>query len=190
MTTLENLRVAVLVTDGFEESELTQPIEALRREGARVEIVSPNSGEVQGFRHTDPGIRVRSDRTLSDAKGDQYDALLLPGGAINADTLRVHPRAKAIVKEFDEAGKPIAALCHAPWTLISAGIVRGRKLTSYHTLQDDIRNAGGDWVDEQVVVDGNWVTSRKPADIPAFNREMIGLFSRSRPDVINVAESA
>lgn len=190
MTTLSNLRVAVLVTDGFEETELTQPVEALREAGAQVEIISPKPGEIQGFRHTEKGIVVLSDKTLDEAACDQYDALLLPGGAINADQLRAHPRAKALVKEFDDCGKPIAAICHAAWTLISAGVVRGKTLTSFHTIQDDIRNAGGNWVDQEVVLDGHWVTSRKPDDLPAFNREMISLFSRSTPDVIQIAESA
>ncbi|MBC8122647.1 MAG: type 1 glutamine amidotransferase [Gemmatimonadaceae bacterium] len=176
-----NLHVAVIATDGFEESELTEPVRALKEAGADVEILAPKSGQIQAFRHHDKGSLVSVDRTLDDAKPDAYDALLLPGGGLNADALRVLPQVQAFVQHMQKAGKPIAFICHAPWILVSAGLVRGRTLTSYHTIQDDIRNAGGDWVDQEVVVDDNWVTSRKPDDIPAFNREMLNLFSRLAP---------
>jgi protease I len=122
---------------------------------------------------------VTADRTLDEARPEEYDALMMPGGALNADALRAVPRAREFVRSFQEAGKPIAAICHAPWVLISAGVVRGRTLTSYHTIQDDVRNAGGNWADREVVEDGNWVTSRQPSDIPAFNKAMLRLFARS-----------
>jgi len=177
MGELNNLRVAVLATDGFEESELTEPIRALREAGAKVDVVAPKAGEIQAFRHHDKSIKVAVDRTLDDAKPEEYDALMLPGGVINADQLRVVPGALNLIRETAAASKPIAAICHAPWELISAGIVRGRTLTSYCTIEDDIRNAGGHWVDREVVLDENLVTSRQPADLPAFNREMIRVFS-------------
>jgi protease I len=172
-------RVAIMATDGFEESELTEPMRSLREAGAKVEVIAPKGGSIQGFRHFDKGQSVAVDRTLDEAKPEEYDALMLPGGALNADALRVVPRAQEYVRSFQEAGKPIAAICHAPWTLISAGVVRGRTLTSYHTIQDDVRNAGGRWVDREVVEDGNWVTSRQPSDLPAFNKAMLRLFARS-----------
>jgi len=174
-----DVRVAVLATDGFEESELTEPARALRDAGAKVEVIAPKGGSIQGFRHFDKGQSVTVDRTLEEAKPEEYDALMLPGGALNADALRAVPRALEFVRSFQEAGKPVAAICHAPWTLISAGVVRGRTLTSYHTIQDDVRNAGGKWVDREVVEDGNWVTSRQPSDIPAFNQAMLRLFAHA-----------
>jgi len=174
-----DVRVAVLATDGFEESELTEPARALRDAGAKVEVIAPKGGSIQGFRHFDKGQSVTADRTLEEAKPEEYDALMLPGGALNADALRAVPRALEFVRSFQEAGKPVAAICHAPWTLISAGVVRGRTLTSYHTIQDDVRNAGGKWVDREVVEDGNWVTSRQPSDIPAFNQAMLRLFAHA-----------
>lgn len=175
MPDLSNTRVAVIATDGFEDAELTDPVKALKDAGARVDIVSPNSGEIEGKK----GATVKVDRTLDEISPDEYDAVELPGGAINADNIRMEPKLQSFLQAFDRAGKPIAAICHAPWELISAGdLVKGRTLTSFYTIQDDIRNAGGNWVDQEVVVDGNWVTSRKPADIPAFNREMIDLFSK------------
>lgn len=178
MSELSNLRVAVLATDGFEESELTEPVNALKQAGARVEVVSTKSGQIQAFRHHDKSIMVDVDQTIDTVQPNSYDAVLLPGGALNADTLRVEPKVKSFLKQIQDAGKPIAAICHAPWELISADIVQGRTLTSYYTVQDDIRNAGGNWVDREVVVDSNWVTSRQPDDIPAFNREMLKLFSQ------------
>jgi protease I len=178
MRELSNLRVAVIVTDGFEESELVEPVRALKEAGAKVDILSAKLGQIQAFRHYDKSITVNVDRLLDEAKPEEYDGVLLPGGALNADALRMGPTVQSFLCRIQEAGKPIAAICHAPWELVSAGLVRGRTLTSYYTIQDDIRNAGGNWVDREVVVDSNWVTSRQPSDIPAFNREMLELFSR------------
>lgn len=178
MAELNDVRVAVLVTDGIEESELTEPMQALQDAGARVEIVAPHSGRVQAFQHDEKTITMPVDQVLGSVRPEEYDALLLPGGTFNADALRVIPEAQEFVRHFDEAGKPIAAICHGPWLLVSAGIVRGRRLTSYHTIQDDIRNAGGEWIDQEVVEDGNLVTSRQPSDLPAFNRAMVKLFSQ------------
>lgn len=185
MRELSDLRVAVIVTDGFEESELVEPVRALKEAGATVEILSAKLGQIQAFRHHDKSITVNVERVLDEAQPSEYDALLLPGGVLNADTLRMGPAVQSFLRQIQEAGKPIAAICHAPWELVSAGLVRGRTLTSYYTLQDDIRNAGGNWVDREVVVDDNWVTSRQPSDIPAFNREMLELFSRKPPSVSN-----
>ena len=178
MAELSGLRVAVIATDGFQEDELTEPVRALKEAGARVEILAPKEGAIQATRHGEKTITVTVDRTVGAASAAEYDALMLPGGALNADTLRMIPEVRTFVQELHGAGKPIAAICHAPWVLVSAGLVGGRTVTSYHTIQDDIRNAGGNWVDQEVVVDGNWVTSRQPKDIPAFNREMIRLFSK------------
>jgi protease I len=178
MAELSNMRVAAIVTDGFEESELVQPTNALQKAGAHVEMISPKAGTVQAFRHFNKGNTVPVDRLLHDVHFEDYDALLLPGGALNADALRTLPEVQEFVQQFQEAGKPIAAICHAPWILVSADLVRGRRLTSYHTIQDDIRNAGGEWLDQEVVEDGNWVSSRQPSDIPAFNKAMVRLFSQ------------
>ena len=180
MSELNGLRVAVLATDGFEEPELTEPVKALREAGAQVTILSPRPGEIQGVRHDiDKTIKVKVDRTIKEASAEEFDAVHLPGGALNADAMRMVPEVQAFLRAVQDAGKPISVICHAPWELVSAGLVRGRTLTSYYTLQDDIRNAGGHWVDREVVEDGNWVSSRQPSDIPAFNRAMIRLFSRS-----------
>ena len=180
MSELSGFRVAVLATDGFEEPELTEPVKALREAGATVTILSPRPGEIQGVRHDiDRTIKVKVDRTLEEVSIDDFDAVHLPGGTLNADAMRLVPEVQTFLRSMQEAGKPIAAICHAPWELVSAGLVRGRTLTSYHTLQDDIRNAGGRWVDREVVEDGNWVTSRQPGDLPSFNRAMLRLFSRS-----------
>lgn len=178
MAQVSNIRIAVIATDGFEESELTEPVKALREAGARVDIIAPHTGQIQAFRHDKPGTKIDVDRTLDQANPDEYDAVQLPGGALNADQIRMAPQVQSFLRAMQNAGKPIAAICHAPWELVSADLVRGRMLTSYHTIQDDIRNAGGNWVDQEVCVDGNWVTSRQPSDIPAFNREMLNLFSR------------
>lgn len=181
MVDLKDLKVAVLASDGFEESELTEPVKALREAGATVEILSTKPGKIQAFRHHDKSITVDVDGTIEEAQPGRYDAIVLPGGALNADFLRVDSKLKYFLHKINEAGKPIAAICHAPWELISAGLVKGRTLTSYYTIEDDITNAGGNWVDREVVVDGNWVTSRQPDDIPAFNREMLQLFAQQRP---------
>ncbi len=181
MAELRELRVAVIATDGFEEVELTDPVRALKEAGARVDIIAPKRGEIQGFRHHDKAGKVQVDRTLAEIRPDEYDAVMLPGGALNADAIRVEPALQAFLQALQNAGKPFAVICHAPWELVSAGLVRGRTLTSYHTIRDDVQNAGGNWVDRDVVVDGNWVTSRQPGDLPAFNREMLRLFASRQP---------
>jgi protease I len=183
MAELDHLRVAVLATDGFEESELTEPVRALRGAGATVDIVSPQSGSIQAFRHFDKTITVRVDKTLKEAQPESYDALMLPGGVFNADALRVVPEVQRFIHRINLANKPIAAICHAPWELISAGVIRDRLLTSYPTLQDDVRNAGGFWVDREVAVDQDLVTSRRPADLPAFIQQMIRVFARGAQPV-------
>jgi protease I len=183
MADLSNVRVAVLVTDGFEEAELTEPVRALKEAGATVKILSPTMKPIQGFRHHEKGASIQPDGTLDNISTDAYDAVLLPGGAVNADDLRTQENVKTFLKEFQTSDKPIAAICHAPWELISAGIVEGRSLTSYHTIKDDIINAGGNWLDQEVVIDKNWVTSRQPEDIPAFNHEMITLFAEYVPAI-------
>ncbi|HEX3656826.1 MAG TPA: type 1 glutamine amidotransferase domain-containing protein [Pirellulales bacterium] len=179
MADLHPLRVAILASDGFEEAELKEPLAALREAGAQVDVIGPQAGVIQGFRHMEPSDRVTADRSLDEVNPGEYEALMLPGGALNADFLRADERALDFVRQFDEARKPIAAICHAPWLLVSADLVDGRTLTSYHTIQDDIRNAGGNWVDEAVVRDGNWVTSRQPADLPQFNAAMLALFEHA-----------
>lgn len=178
MGELDHLRVAVLATDGVEESELTEPVRALREAGATVDLLAPKPGAIQAFRHFDRSSTLPVDRALKDARPEAYDALLLPGGALNADALRADPEALSFIQRISAAGKPIAAICHAPWELISAGIVRDRLLTSYPTLKDDVRNAGGFWVDREVAVDQDLVTSRQPSDLPAFNKQMIRVFAR------------
>jgi len=172
-TKLDGKRVAILVANGFEQVELTGPREALEKAGAETQIVSPAGETVRGWEETKWGKTFRVDVPLKKAKADDYDALLLPGGVMNPDKLRCDPKALDFVRAFFEEGKPVAAICHAPWTLIDAGVVRGRRLTSYHSIRTDLKNAGAEWVDEQVVVDDGLVTSRKPADIPAFNRKVI-----------------
>ncbi len=182
MADLSGFRVAVLATDGFEESELTEPVKALKEAGAAVTIISLKPGEIQGVKHHEKGQKVRVDRVISDVTADDFDAVQLPGGGLNADAMRAVPAVLAFLKSMQEASKPIAAICHAPWELISAGLVRGRTLTSYHTIRDDITNAGGTWFDLPVVEDRNWVTSRQPSDLPAFNKAMLRLFAGSRVD--------
>ena len=177
---LNGFRVAILATDGVEDVELKEPRNALDEAGARTTLFAPKAGNIYSMNHHDKAAQYDVDQTLDHARADEFDAVLLPGGALNADTLRIHPRAQQFVRDMDEAGKPIAVICHAPWLLISAAIVRGRSITSYHTIQDDIRNAGGKWQNEEVVQDKNWVSSRQPSDIPAFNRAMIDLFSQRR----------
>jgi protease I len=179
---LNGKRVAILVTDGFEQSELEEPKKALEAAGAKALIVSPNKGKVKGWKHTDWGTEVPVDVDLHAARADDFDALLLPGGVMNPDKLRGTPEAVELVKAFVTAKKPIAAICHGPWTLINAGGVRGRTMTSWPTLETDLRNAGANWVDQEVVVDQGLVTSRKPDDLPAFNRKMIEEFAEGRHD--------
>jgi protease I len=180
MSELKGFRVAVLATDGVEGSELLEPVKALRDAGAVVTIVSLASGRIQAVQHDlEKTVKVKVDRAIRDVSAEEFDAVHLPGGTVNADSMRMVPEVQAFLQAMQEAGKPVAAICHAPWELVSAGLVRGRTLTSYHTTQDDVRNAGGNWVDREVVVDDNWVTSRQPDDLEAFNREMLALFSRS-----------
>lgn len=179
---LRGLKIAILATDGFEQSELTEPRQALRDAGADTEIVSPKPGKLRGWKLKDWGDEVGVDQGLEDADPKDYDALVLPGGVLNPDALRMQPRAVAFVKAFFDAGKPVAAICHGPWTVVECGAAHGRRMTSWPSLKTDIRNAGGEWVDEEVVVDGNLITSRKPDDIPAFNREILEMFSHSRPE--------
>jgi protease I len=191
---MKNLKIAVIATNGFEEPELTETVQALKNAGMEVDIIAPRDaakeGRIQAFRHQEPSILVDVTKVLGEAHPNDYDGLLLPGGALNADTLRAEQKVLDFVKEFDSSHKPIAAICHAPWILVSAGITDGRILTSYFTIRDDLKNAGANWVDQSVVVDKNIVTSRMPDDIPAFNREMIKLFSRSGASVVDIAESA
>jgi protease I len=179
---LKNKRVAALVENGFEQSELLEPKKALETAGAQVDIVSPRQGKVKGWQHTDWGQEVQVDTPLDAARADEYDALLLPGGVMNPDKLRGNTRAVEFVKSFVDAGKPIAAICHGPWTLIEAGAVRGRRLTSWPSLRTDLTNAGANWTDADCVVDNGLVTSRKPDDIPAFNRKMIEEFAEGPHD--------
>ena len=174
---LRGKRVAALVENGFEQVELIQPKQALEQAGAQVQIVSPQPSKVKGWDHTKWGDEVAVDKRLDAATAGEFDALLLPGGVMNPDKLRMNEKAVAFVKAFVDSGKPIAAICHAPWTLIETGAVRGRTLTSYPSLATDLRNAGATWVDQECVVDNGLVTSRKPDDIPAFNKKMIEEFA-------------
>jgi protease I len=177
---LHGKKVAILAADMFERVELEEPRKALEDAGAETEVVSIHDGEIQGFDHFEPATTVKVDRTVEEVTPDEYDALLIPGGVGNPDQLRGDENAVAFVRDFHEAGKPMAVICHGPWVLVESGVVRGKRLTSWPTLETDIRNAGGEWVDEEVVVDGNLVTSRKPDDIPAFNGKMIELFAGVR----------
>jgi protease I len=177
-TPLQGARVAILVADGFEETEMTKPTEALKNAGAKTQVVSPEKNQVQAFRHREKGISVPVDVPLSQAKADAFDALLLPGGVSNPDRLRMIAEALLFVRAFFEKDKAVAAICHAPWLLIEADVVRNRRLTSWPSLRTDLRNAGAEWSDQQVVVDGNLVTSRKPDDIPAFNESMLKVFAK------------
>jgi protease I len=178
--TLKGKKVAILAADMFERVELEEPRKALEDAGADVEIVSIHDGEVRGFDHFDPANTVEVDRTVEEVSPDDYDALMIPGGVGNPDQLRGDENAVAFVRDFHDAGKPLAVICHGPWMLVESGVVRGKTVTSWPTLQTDVRNAGGEWVDEEVVVDGNLVTSRKPDDIPAFNEKMLELFAGTR----------
>jgi len=177
---LHDKRIAILATDGFEQSELEEPLNALEEAGAEVQIVSIKSGRIEGMRHEERGDSVEVDTTLDDADVNDFDALMIPGGLINPDTLRANRKAIEFVRSFAREGKPIAAICHGPWLLIEAGLVRGRRLTSWPNIRTDIENAGGEWVDEEVVVDNGIVTSRSPDDIPAFNEKMIEEFAQGR----------
>ena len=179
MDNLKGMKVAILVEEGFEQVELTRPQKALDLAGADTTIVSPRVDRVRAWNFTNWGDDFPVDVPLSRAKPADFDALLLPGGVMNPDTLRMQPKSVEFVKAFFDAGKPVASICHGPWTVIEAGAARGRRIAAWPSLKTDLRNAGAEWVDEEVVVDGNLVTSRKPDDIPAFNREMIGLFEKA-----------
>ncbi len=179
---LAGRRVAALVTHGFEQSELLEPKRALEAAGATVDIIAPAGGTVRGWRNHEWGDSVPVTQTLDDADMTDYDAMLLPGGVMNADALRMDPRAVAFVREMFDDGKPIAVICHGPWTLIDAGVTYGLRLTSWPSLKRDLSNAGADWVDAEVVVDRGVVSSRKPADLSAFNRKMIEEFAQGRHD--------
>ena len=174
---LKGKRVAVLASNGFEQDELLKPRAALQDAGATVDVVSPESGKIRGWSHTQWGEEVTVDRPLQQADAHTYDALLLPGGVMNPDRLRMNPQAVQFVKRFFDDGKPIAVICHGPWTLVEAGVVRGLTMTSWPSLKTDLTNAGAKWVDQEVVVDRGIVSSRKPDDIPAFNRKMIEEFA-------------
>ncbi|MBP0597225.1 type 1 glutamine amidotransferase [Herbaspirillum sp. LeCh32-8] len=180
-----NLKVAVLVTDGFEQAELLEPKKALEAAGATVHILSDKKSSVQGFKHVDKGEVVSVDMTIDEARADDYSAVLLPGGVVNGDAMRMLPQARSFVRAANDAEKPIAAICHGGWLLISAGVAKGRTVTSWPSLQDDFKNAGSQWVDQEVVRDENFVSSRKPADIPAFNNEFMKLLDEQQKRELN-----
>jgi protease I len=177
---LNGMRVAILVAEGFEQVEMVEPRKALEQAGARTEIVSPADDEVQGWNHFDKADRFQVDAHVDEARAADYDALLLPGGVASPDQLRTNPKAVQFVKDFVQASKPIAVICHGPWTLIEAGAVKGRTMTSWPSLKTDLTNAGARWVDEAVVVDRDIVSSRKPDDLPAFSRKMLEVFGERR----------
>lgn len=175
-----NLKIAVLVTDGFEQAELLEPKKALEEAGATVHILSDKKSSVQGFKHVDKGETVSVDKTIDEARADDYSAVLLPGGVVNGDAMRLLPQARNFVRAANDAEKPIASICHGGWLLISAGVAKGRTVTSWPSLQDDFKNAGSTWVDQEVVRDENFVSSRKPSDIPAFNNEFMKLLDEQQ----------
>lgn len=177
---LKGKRIAALVDNGFEQVELTEPRKALEVAGALVDVISPQRDSVKGWQHTDWGDAIPVDVALESARPEDYDGLLLPGGVMNPDRLRMNPKAVTFVRAFVDASKPIAAICHGPWTLIEAGGVKGRRMTSWPSLETDLKNSGADWVDQPVVVDNGLVTSRKPDDIPAFNAKAIEEFAEGR----------
>ena len=190
MGKLDGKRIAFLATDGVEQVELTEPRKAIEAEGAETTLISLSEGEFQGFEHLDHGETFTADKAVADADAGDYDGLVLPGGVANPDFLRGDDDAVAFVRAFGEAGKPIAAICHGPWTLIDAGLARGRRMTSWPTLETDLRNAGAEWVDEECVVDGGLVTSRKPDDIPAFTEKAIEEFCEGRHEAMAEAAGA
>jgi protease I len=187
--TLQGKTIAILATNGFEQSELTEPKKALEEAGATTKVVSPEK-KIKGWDHKDWGDEISADVLLKSADPSQYDALLLPGGVMNPDQLRMNPEAVKFVKSFFNHGKPVAAICHGPWMLVETGAVRGRTVTSWPSLKTDIQNAGGTWVDKEVVESNGVVTSRKPDDIPAFNREMIALFWKTAGKVSSGSEKS
>jgi protease I len=177
---LQGKRVAALATNGFEQSELVEPKRALEEAGARVDVIAPEPGTIRGWKHKQWGDEITVDRTLAEARPDEYDGVLLPGGVMNPDVLRTKPDAVSFVRNAFQAGTPIAAICHGPWTLVEAGVVNGLRMTSWPSLKTDLTNAGAEWVDQDVVTDRGVVSSRKPDDIPAFNRKMIEEFAEGR----------
>jgi protease I len=183
MENLKGLRVAILVDEGFEQVELVEPKKALDEAGAETKIISPQNGKVRAWNLTEWGETLPVDVPLDQAQPSKFDALLLPGGVMNPDKLRAQPKAVAFVKSFFDANKPVAVICHGPWTIINAGAARGRRMTSWPSLQMDLQNAGAEWVDQSVVVDGKLVSSRKPDDIPAFNPKVIDIFSHARKEL-------
>jgi protease I len=187
---LDGKKVAILVTDGFEQVEMTEPRKALQNAGAETKIVSPKSGQIQGMHHADKGDKFDVDLELAEARPQDFDALMIPGGLMNPDQLRSTPEALEFTRHFFEEGKPVAAICHGPWVLIDAGVVRGRTLTSWPAIKTDVKNAGGKWVNEEVVVDNGLVTSRKPDDIPAFNTKMIEEFCEGRHEAMTTATAS
>jgi deglycase len=189
MASLEKIRVAILVDNGFEQAEMTEPRKALEETGAETVLVSPQKGQVRGWKMKDWGDEFPVQLSIDQARADSFDALLLPGGVMNPDHLRMNPDAVAFVRAFFDANKPVAAICHGPWTIVEAKAAKGRRIASWPSLSTDLKNAGAEWVDEQVVVDRNLVSSRKPDDIPAFNREMIRLFGQSRSQAKTAARS-
>ncbi|HEX4207891.1 MAG TPA: type 1 glutamine amidotransferase domain-containing protein [Ktedonobacteraceae bacterium] len=174
---LNGMKVAMIVSDDFEQVELTEPKKALEHAGASVTIVSPKAGQITGVNHDVKADSFKVDMTLDQVKADDFDAVMLPGGVINSDSLRMEPKARQFVQQMNNNNKPMAVICHAPWLLVSSGLVKGRTLTSYYTIQDDVRNAGGNWVDQEMVRDHNLVTSRSPKDLGAFNPAMVTLFA-------------
>lgn len=179
MTDLRGLKVAILATDGFEQDELLKPRKALDEAGAKTTVVSPRPDKIRAWRHTEWAEPTQVDRQLEKADPNDYDALLLPGGVMNPDKLRMEPKAVQFVKAFFDSNRPVAAICHGPWMLVEAGVARGRKIASWPSIKTDLRNAGAEWRDEEAVTDRNLVSARKPDDIPAFNRAMIELFSHA-----------
>jgi protease I len=177
---LHGKKIAILATDGFEQVELTEPRKALDKAGATTEVVSLKSGEIKGWKFKEWGDTVKVDKTLDQAKVQDYDALLLPGGVMNPDHLRMEPKAVQFVKDFVATGRPVAAICHAPWTLVEAGVVKGKTLTSWPSVKTDLKNAGANWVDKEVVTDGQFISSRKPDDIPAFSQALIEALGRAK----------
>jgi protease I len=188
--TLKGKKVAILVTDGFEQVELTEPRKALDQAGAQTSIVSPKTDKVRGWKFTEWGDELKVDVALDKAKPDDFDALLLPGGVMNPDALRIQPKAVEFATAFFDAGKPVASICHGPWMVIETGAAEGRRIASWPSLKTDLENAGAEWVDEEACVDGNLVTARKPEDIPAFNREMLQVFARSPEELQQEEEVA
>jgi protease I len=174
---LNGKKIAILATDGFEQAELIEPRKALNEAGAETKIISLKDGRIKGWNHTDWGEEVAVDLNINNARAEEFDALVLPGGVINPDKLRMEPKAVAFVKSFFDANKPVGAICHGPWTVIEAGAAKGRKIASWPSLKTDLRNAGAEWVDSEAVTDGNLVTARKPDDLPAFNRALIELIT-------------